>query len=310
LASATLAQVRLSRKQLASLKYPAIYLRNGRVTILGLSASSAIGLLRIENGLEPSNALLLPWKQARLRHSQSIQLVLAAEEAAFVLSIGKSCETVLWRACRLRGRTVLLQAAAVYIPGREQIPRIAALSPDGQLAVIVTSEGILSLIIDGRRLALLSYTFDSFPFTKAILALRLDNSNDGGLFLTAVDDSSSIHTWQIFEGYVKLVCFAQSRFAAVRATITPQASSSAARVAFVDQEGNLGLGTMLLESNKASYRDLHSVVTGQTEVEMMCCSTTNYVASIGVTDGRRCLRIINSQSSLLTSGTEYNLSLE
>lgn len=250
-------------------------------------------------------AVVQPWKHARIRHRQEIAIVAPSEDSSVVLTVGIACEAILWQARKLHDRTALMRAVAVYRPTTEAWPLKAAISQDGRTAAIVTSEGALLLKLAGRRLIEQKLTLPAFPLTEEILSVNFDNSNDGALFLVVVDASSAIMVWRIDASSAEILCQSPLSFPATRATVTPQTASSAARVAFINSCGEICLGSLLLERGRASYRDSTSHRTQLSHISLLCCSTTNYIAVVGNFEAQQQLRIINTQSSLFTTGLEY-----
>lgn len=303
-------KLQLKRQQLSILKYPILVFREARMTILGRSKSAGLGLLRLDNALETGTATMQPWKHATLRHQQSIAIVLPAEDPSLVLTVAARGETILWQARKVQDRTAMMQAVAIYRPARDASPTRAALSANGQKAVLVTTESAVVLTLQGRKLVQTNFTLPSFPFVADILSLNFDNSEAGDLFLVAVDSSSSISVWRVDDHAAELVCQTPLATPASLAVVSPQVASSAARVAFVDGNDRICLGSLLLEHDKASYRDVSSLKPQLLDISLLCCSTTNYIACVGMSDGKLQLQIINTQSSLFTTGLEYSLMLE
>lgn len=289
------------------LKYTTVNQDDSRANILGLSQSASLSLVRIEQALEPESARLLAWKHAKIRHSQRIIIVAPAELSTMALTVGDGSEVILWRARRIEDRTALLQALAIYKPAVAIPPTRAALSEDGNTAALVTTESTLIFRLQGRKLVQVPITLPSFPVIADIISLSFDNSNDGGLFLVAVDSSSTILVWRIDESSAELLCQAKLSSPASHAVVTPQTASSAARVAYANGDNRICLGSLILEHGRASYRDLSTLSPELTNISSICCSTTNYIACVGQSEDSSQLRIVNTQSSLFTTGLEFTM---
>ncbi|KAK9897184.1 hypothetical protein P389DRAFT_54320 [Cystobasidium minutum MCA 4210] len=302
-------KARLTRQQMLTLRYSVARIHNSRLTILGISKSAGVGLQRLDNALQPELAELQPWKHARIRHRQPIAILAPAEDSSMMLTVGIGSEAILWQARKLHDRTALMRAVAIYRPPEDAVPSRAALSQDGKTAAIVTSDGVLVLRVSARKLVPQKLVLPSFPVTDDILSLNFDNSNDGALFLVTIDSSSTILVWRIDGSSAELLCRASLAHTPTNAVVTPQTASSAARVALINKDGEIGLGSLLLERDKASYHDATVLKGRLSAVSHLCCSTTNYVAIIGTWEGHRQLRIINTQSSLFTTGLEYTYDL-
>lgn len=237
-------------------------------------------------------------------------MLAAAEDPSFAMTIGQSGEAILWRARKLHDRTALMHSIASYRPSRKLTPLKAAISADGKTAVIVTTDVAVVLVLRDRKLVQTDLALPHFPISADILSLNFDNSNAGVLFLAAVDSTSAISVWRIEEDYAELVCQSAMPVPAVRVVVTPQSVSSAARVAFTDREDRVHLGSLLLEQNKASYRTTGNFITQLSNIDLLACSTTNFIACVGSAAGSLQLRIINTQSSLFTTGLEYTMPLQ
>lgn len=237
-------------------------------------------------------------------------MLLPAEDASMALTVGDGGETILWQARKLRDHTALMQALAIYKPKDRLLPFKGAISADGKRAVLVTTESVILLALEKRKLVEQNIMLSQFPLANDILSLNFDNSNAGELFLVAVDSSSAVSVWRVDDNSAHLLCQTALSVPAVRAVMTPQTASSAARIACTDSEDCIRLGSLLLERDRASYCELISLKPQVSKISLLCCSTTNYIACVGSTSGNMQLHIINTQSSLFTTGLEYSLQLK
>lgn len=241
---------------------------------------------------------------------QDIQILIPAEDSSLLMTVGTGGETIIWQARRVHDRTALMHGLAIYKPAKKFSPTKAAVSADGKKAVIVRTDSVIVLALQKKRLIEEDIILPQFPVSTDILSLNFDNSNAGALFLVAIDSSSAIFVWRIEDTAAELVCWSKLAAPAIRVVVTPQTASSAARVAFTDSEDNIRLGSLILEHDKASYRDLNSFPSQVSDLSLLACSTTNFIACVGTSAGIPQLRIINTQSSLFTTGLEYSMSLQ
>lgn len=274
-----------------------------------MSKTAALSLLRFRGGLDLTLSTFLPWKYARLRPKQKITSIKASESAPYLFSTGERGECIFWQARRIDTRTVFLDAIAMYNPYLDSAPMWSTIAPEGNFAVVVTTQDVLLLSLRKDKVTRQDVDIPEFPQFRHILALRLDMSNDGSLFLIAVTDASVVFVWRIGEAEVTLVARSNSQWTAHRAAIMPEAASSAARIAIMDDAGGLGIGSILLERRHASYRDVRRINARHVKTERVCISSNNYVAALGFCDGQRVLQILNTQSSLFTNGLEYSIGL-
>ena len=252
------------------------------VKLYGTSKSGSTVLLDLTLDSESGIVTLLRVRKARLRPSQPIQLLVPACDGSQILSVGNAGEMLLWKARGFRDRTAIVEVVAAYRTSISYAATHAALSPNGQLAIVASSTDIQLFARRDAKLEPLERSKPSMPASSDIVTIALLGSIARHNYLLVVDRSGVVRVWLIPEqDSLSLVHTSTSTTdrASLASVTTAHVGRDVIQVAILSLAGRLITINVYLGEKHISSRQESDVQTIEQDARHICCSTTHHIAT-------------------------------